>query len=43
MFQNFHRHFQDEFALRSHTLANTASEKGLLTDRLMYKVPGNGH
>ncbi|XP_076440392.1 trifunctional enzyme subunit beta, mitochondrial-like [Babylonia areolata] len=37
---NVSRQEQDEFALRSHTLAFEASEKGLLTDRLAYKVPG---
>ncbi|XP_070194755.1 trifunctional enzyme subunit beta, mitochondrial-like isoform X1 [Littorina saxatilis] len=37
---NVTRQEQDEFALRSHTLAHDASEKGLLTDRLVYKVPG---
>ncbi|ESP00521.1 hypothetical protein LOTGIDRAFT_157797 [Lottia gigantea] len=34
------RQEQDEFALRSHTLAAEATKKGLLTDRLDYKVPG---
>lgn len=34
------RREQDEFALRSHTLAHEATEKGLLSDRLDYKVPG---
>ena len=34
---------QDEFALRSHTLAHRATEQGLLTDRLTYKVPGGFH
>ncbi|KAL4237044.1 hypothetical protein ACF0H5_005428 [Mactra antiquata] len=33
------RQAQDEFALRSHTLAKEASDKGLLTDVLPYKVP----
>ncbi|KAK3092043.1 hypothetical protein FSP39_024688 [Pinctada imbricata] len=31
---------QDEFALRSHTLAKEATDKGYLTDVLTYKVPG---
>merc|ERR1711976_810712 len=31
---------QDEFASRSHMLAAEATEKGLLTDLLTYKVPG---
>jgi len=31
---------QDEYALRSHTNAQKASEAGLLTDVLTYKVPG---
>lgn len=30
---------QDEFARRSHTLAHKATEEGLLTDILTYKVP----
>ncbi|XP_041358075.1 trifunctional enzyme subunit beta, mitochondrial-like [Gigantopelta aegis] len=34
------RQEQDEFALRSHTLAQEASDKGYLSDRLTYKVPG---
>ncbi|KAK3781040.1 hypothetical protein RRG08_046344 [Elysia crispata] len=34
------RREQDEYALRSHTLAHEATEKGLLSDRLDYKVPG---
>ncbi|XP_067679388.1 trifunctional enzyme subunit beta, mitochondrial-like [Haliotis asinina] len=34
------RQEQDEFAVRSHTFAKAASDKGLLTDRLTYKVPG---
>ncbi|PVD23590.1 hypothetical protein C0Q70_16862 [Pomacea canaliculata] len=34
------RQEQDEYALRSHTLADAASKKGLLRDRLTYKVPG---
>ncbi|KAL8581461.1 hypothetical protein ACOMHN_004346 [Nucella lapillus] len=37
---NVTRREQDEFALRSHTLAHQASEKGLLTDKMPYKVPG---
>ncbi|XP_077991149.1 trifunctional enzyme subunit beta, mitochondrial-like [Glandiceps talaboti] len=31
---------QDEFAVRSHTLADKATKEGLLTDRLDYLVPG---
>ena len=31
---------QDEFALRSHTLAAKATNEGLLSDVLSYKVPG---
>ncbi|XP_061180896.1 trifunctional enzyme subunit beta, mitochondrial-like [Saccostrea echinata] len=31
---------QDEYALRSHTKAHWASEKGLLSDVIPYKVPG---
>ena len=31
--------FQDEFALRSHTLAKEATDKGLLSDVMAYKVP----
>ena len=31
---------QDEYALRSHTNAQKASDAGLLTDVLTYKVPG---
>lgn len=31
---------QDEYALRSHSKAHWASEKGLLSDVLPYKVPG---
>ena len=31
---------QDEFAARSHSLAAKASEEGLLSDVLTYKVPG---
>lgn len=31
---------QDEYALRSHTKAHWASEKGLLSDIIPYKVPG---
>ncbi|XP_059151702.1 trifunctional enzyme subunit beta, mitochondrial-like [Physella acuta] len=34
------RREQDEFALRSHTLAQKATDQGLLIDRLDYKVPG---
>ncbi|BFY99871.1 hypothetical protein BsWGS_02911 [Bradybaena similaris] len=34
------RQEQDEFAIRSHTLAQEATEKGWLSDRLDYKVPG---
>ncbi|XP_039604060.1 trifunctional enzyme subunit beta, mitochondrial [Polypterus senegalus] len=31
---------QDEFALRSHTLAKKAQEQGFLTDVISFKVPG---
>ncbi|XP_064624553.1 trifunctional enzyme subunit beta, mitochondrial-like isoform X2 [Lineus longissimus] len=31
---------QDAFAIRSHTLANEATNKGLLDDVITYKVPG---
>ncbi|XP_069126018.1 trifunctional enzyme subunit beta, mitochondrial-like [Argopecten irradians] len=31
---------QDEFALRSHTFAQEATDKGLLSDVISYKVPG---
>lgn len=31
---------QDEFALRSHTLAHKAQEAGLLSDVVPFKVPG---
>merc|ERR1719367_461306 len=31
---------QDEFSVRSHTMAKAATEKNLLSDRLDYKVPG---
>jgi len=34
------RQEQDEYALRSHTLAAKATQEGLLTDILEYKVPG---
>ncbi|CAL1537580.1 unnamed protein product [Lymnaea stagnalis] len=34
------RREQDEFAVRSHKLAQDATDKNLLTDRLDYKVPG---
>ncbi|KAK6180178.1 hypothetical protein SNE40_012373 [Patella caerulea] len=34
------RQEQDEFAVRSHTLADEATKKGYLTDRLDYIVPG---
>ena len=37
---NVTRKEQDEFALRSHQLADKASKDGLLADRLIYKVPG---
>lgn len=37
---NVSRQEQDEYALRSHTLANMATEDGLLTDLLAYKIPG---
>lgn len=32
---------QDEFALRSHTLAKKAQDDGLLQDVISFKVPGN--
>uniref|UniRef100_A0A673VWY2 Trifunctional enzyme subunit beta, mitochondrial n=1 Tax=Salmo trutta TaxID=8032 RepID=A0A673VWY2_SALTR len=32
---------QDEFALRSHTLAKQAQDAGLLSDVISFKVPGN--
>ncbi|KAK2183943.1 hypothetical protein NP493_291g02048 [Ridgeia piscesae] len=38
---NVSRSEQDEYALRSHTNAQKASEAGLLTDVLTYKVPGS--
>lgn len=31
---------QDEFALRSHTLAKKAQDAGLLQDIIPFKVPG---
>jgi hypothetical protein len=31
---------QDEFAFRSHRLAKKATDEGLLTDVVPYKVPG---
>lgn len=31
---------QDEFALRSHTLAKKAQDEGLLEDVISFKVPG---
>jgi len=34
------RQEQDDFARRSHSLAHKATEEGLLTDILTYKVPG---
>ncbi|XP_070556700.1 trifunctional enzyme subunit beta, mitochondrial-like [Ptychodera flava] len=34
------RNEQDEFAMRSHSLADKATKEGLLTDRLDYLVPG---
>lgn len=37
---NVSREEQDDFALRSHTLAKAATEKGLLSDLLEIKVPG---
>ncbi len=37
---NVSRLDQDEFALRSHTLAYQATEKGLLSDVLTVNVPG---
>ena len=35
------RQAQDEFSLRSHTLAQKASDEGKLTDRIPVKIPGN--
>lgn len=32
---------QDEYALRSHTLAKKAQDEGLLEDVISFKVPGN--
>ncbi|XP_022089647.1 trifunctional enzyme subunit beta, mitochondrial-like [Acanthaster planci] len=37
---NVSRREQDEFSLRSHTLADKATKEGLLDDRLTYQVPG---
>ncbi|XP_074641643.1 trifunctional enzyme subunit beta, mitochondrial-like [Tubulanus polymorphus] len=37
---NVTRQEQDEFAMRSHRLAQEASDKGLLKDLMPYKVPG---
>jgi len=37
------RQEQDEFALRSHSLALKAQEEGLLTDVLSFKVPGGDY
>jgi len=34
------RQEQDDFSRRSHSLANKATEEGLLTDMLTYKIPG---
>lgn len=34
---------QDEFALRSHTLAKKAQDAGLLQDVISFKVPGTRH
>jgi len=31
---------QDEYAFRSHSLAKKATDEGLLTDVVPYKVPG---
>ena len=31
---------QDEFAVRSHTLAKKAQDQGLLSDVISFKVPG---
>ena len=36
---HYYCHMQDEFALRSHTLADKATKEGLLLDRLDYHVP----
>ena len=32
--------YQDEYSLRSHTLALKAQEEGLLSDVISFKVPG---
>lgn len=32
---------QDEFALRSHTMAKKAQDAGLLSDVISFKVPGD--
>lgn len=37
---NVSRLDQDEFALRSHTLAHEATEKGHLSDVLSINIPG---
>ncbi|KAJ8269845.1 hypothetical protein GJAV_G00107480 [Gymnothorax javanicus] len=37
------RQEQDEFALRSHTLAKKAQDSGLLSDVINFKVPGPSH
>jgi len=34
------RQAQDEYALRSHTLAKKATDEGKLSDVIPYKVPG---
>lgn len=36
------REEQDEYALRSHTLAKEATEKGNLSDLLTVNIPGKG-
>lgn len=38
---NVSRQEQDDFSRRSHSLAHKATEEGLLTDVLTYKVPGS--
>ena len=37
---NVSRQAQDEYALRSHTLADKATKEGLLSDVLTVKIPG---
>lgn len=40
IFPQVSREEQDDFALRSHTLAHKAQEAGLLSDVIPFKVPG---